>query len=92
MLGFLAIILPCEVRFGGIILQFALHSEQLVEGVAQRHRLALEYITEHGSITNREYRTITSVSERTAARDLETLVEQGSLRAFGKLRSRTYKK
>jgi ATP-dependent DNA helicase RecG len=63
---------------------------QLVDSTAQRYRVALEYITQHGSITNREYRAITGASERTAARDLEALVEQGTLRAFGSRRSRKY--
>lgn len=62
------------------------------ESVARRYRLALEYIDQHGSITNREYRAITGASERTAARDLETLVEQGTLRASGSRRSRKYMK
>ncbi len=67
-------------------------SGQFVESVAQRYRLALEYISQNGSITNREYRAITGASERTAARDLEALVEQGTLRASGNRRSRKYMK
>jgi ATP-dependent DNA helicase RecG len=67
-------------------------SSQSEEAAAQRYRLALEYITTNGSITNREYRAITGASERTATRDLEMLVEQGSLRAFGSRRSRKYQK
>jgi ATP-dependent DNA helicase RecG len=69
-----------------------LNPGQLIESTAQRYRVALEYISQKGSITNREYRSITGASERTAARDLEALVEQGTLRALGNRRSRKYLK
>src|SRR5947209_6582324 len=53
-----------------------------------RIAMAMRHIHEHGSILNREYRELTGVSEQTALRDLETLVEQGKLRRVGKTRSR----
>jgi ATP-dependent DNA helicase RecG len=55
-----------------------------------RQARALEYIQQQGAITNREYRELTGVSESTAMRDLEALVEQGTLRASGYRRSRKY--
>jgi predicted HTH transcriptional regulator len=57
----------------------------------ERQQLALRYIHEHGSITNKVYRAITGASENTALRDLDELVERGSLRAVGKRRARHYK-
>lgn len=57
----------------------------------ERQQLALRYVHEHGSITNKEYRAITGASENTALRDLDELVERGSLRALGKRRARHYK-
>ncbi len=42
-------------------------------------------------VLNREYRDLTGVSEQTAMRDLEMLVEQGTLKKVGKTRSRQYK-
>lgn len=57
----------------------------------ERLQLALQYVHEHGSITNKEYRAITGVSENTALRDLDQLVKLGSLRAIGKRRGRHYK-
>jgi ATP-dependent DNA helicase RecG len=57
----------------------------------ERQQLALRYIHMHGSITNKQYRDITGASENTALRDLDALVEQGSLRAIGKRRARQYK-
>ena len=57
----------------------------------ERQKLALRFVHEHGSIANKEYRTATGVSESTARRDLEKLVERGSLRAFGDKRTRRYK-
>ena len=53
--------------------------------------MAMRYIHERGSILNREYRELTGVSEQTALRDLEALVEQGMLKRIGKTRSRQYK-
>src|SRR5947209_7762744 len=37
---------------------------------------AVAYVREHGFITNKLYRKLTGVSDRTAHRDLETLVER----------------
>lgn len=42
------------------------------------------------SITNKEYRNLTGVSETTALRDLEVLVGRGSIRPAGKGRVRSY--
>jgi predicted HTH transcriptional regulator len=56
-----------------------------------RIEMAMHYIQEHGSILNREYRELTGVSEMTALRDLEMLVEQGALKRVGKTRGRQYK-
>ena len=57
----------------------------------ERQLLALCYVHEHGSITNKEYRAITGASENTALRDLDDLVERASLRGLGKRRARHYK-
>jgi ATP-dependent DNA helicase RecG len=51
---------------------------------------AMHYIREHGVITNTVYRELTGVSEATARRDLEALVERGALRGTGKTRGRQY--
>ncbi|MFL5626835.1 MAG: ATP-binding protein [Ktedonobacteraceae bacterium] len=56
-----------------------------------RIELAMRHIQEYGSILNREYRNLTGVSEQTAMRDLEMLVEQGTLKKVGKTRARQYK-
>jgi len=60
------------------------------EEEVDRLTLALRYVHKHGAITNQQYRELTGVSESTALRDLERLVEQGTLRAIGKRRSRKY--
>jgi ATP-dependent DNA helicase RecG len=49
------------------------------------------YVHNRGSITNREYRELTGVSEATARRDLETLVERKALKVVGKTCGRQYK-
>ncbi len=51
----------------------------------------MRYVHENNSITNREYREMTNISEQTANRDLETLVAQGVLKRVGKTRGRVYK-
>jgi len=57
----------------------------------ERFALAVRYAHENNSITNREYREMTNISEQTANRDLETLVVQGVLKRVGKTRGRVYK-
>jgi ATP-dependent DNA helicase RecG len=56
----------------------------------RRFRLALEQVRQRGVITNREYQQLTGVSESTASRDLDLLVEQGSLKRTGKGPARRY--
>jgi predicted HTH transcriptional regulator len=51
---------------------------------------AVAYVREHGFITNKLYRELTGVSDRTAHRDLETLVERGRLKAVGQRAARRY--
>jgi predicted HTH transcriptional regulator len=51
---------------------------------------AVAYVHEHGFITNALYRELTGTSDRTATRDLETLVERGRLKGTGKRRARRY--
>jgi len=59
-------------------------------GRAARQEAALRYVQEHGAISNKVYRTLTSVSAMTAVRDLEMLVAQGALRMIGQGRSQQY--
>jgi hypothetical protein len=49
------------------------HAQQIEERLIQ----ALSYVQEHGVITNGIYRQLTGVTDRTAHRDLERLVERG---------------
>ncbi len=60
---------------------------------SQKDRLvmAMRYVHEHESITNREHRKLTNVAINTALNDLELLVSQGALKALGKTRGRQYK-
>lgn len=57
----------------------------------QRMQQAMRYVREHGIITNTLYRELTGISEATARRDLEALVERGTLRGMGKTRGRQYR-
>jgi len=49
----------------------------------ERQLLAIEYVKEHGSISNAEYQTVTGVSNRTALRDLKELKLKGILVSTG---------
>src|SRR6266705_2360882 len=51
---------------------------------------ALEYVQKYGFITNSIYRQLTGVTERTAHRDLETLIERGRLKGTGQKAARRY--
>ena len=51
---------------------------------------ALHYVQEHGFITNGIYRQLTGVTDRTAHRDLEKLVERGRLKGSGQRAARRY--
>lgn len=49
----------------------------------QRLIKAVQHVNEYGFITNATYRALTGISDRTAHRDLETLVERGRLKGIG---------
>jgi len=51
---------------------------------------ALDYVHQYGFITNSIYRQLTGVSDRTAHRDLETLVERARLKGTGQRSARRY--
>jgi len=51
---------------------------------------AMEYVQKHGFLTNSMYRQLTGVSDRTAHRDLEILIERGRLKGTGQRAARRY--
>jgi len=57
---------------------------------SRRLIMVMQYVKEHGAITNHEYRELTKASENTATRDLELLVTRGALKGIGKTRGRRY--
>src|SRR5450755_4203093 len=63
------------------------HRAQQVE---KRLVQALHYVQEHGFITNGIYRQLTGVTDRTAHRDLERLVERGRVKGSGQRAARRY--
>jgi ATP-dependent DNA helicase RecG len=56
----------------------------------RRLTTAVEYVQKYGFITNSIYRQLTGVSDRTAHRDLETLIERGRLKGTGQRAARRY--
>jgi ATP-dependent DNA helicase RecG len=59
-------------------------------GLNERQRQAIQFVREQGSISNLEYRNLTRVSDRTALRDLDGLVEAGVLIRASKGRQARY--
>jgi len=59
--------------------------------INKRQKKAIEYIKKHGSITNREYRSLCEVGWDTAHRDLSGLLKMGVLRREGKGRGALYR-
>ena len=53
-------------------------------GLTERQAQAMLYLTEHSSITNREYRELTGVGHDTAYRELRELVEKGLVQRQGR--------
>ncbi|RAV28520.1 ATP-binding protein [Sinomicrobium soli] len=59
-----------------------LTEEQLNKlGLNERQFKAVEFVKENGQITNKEYQSINSISERTASRELSQLVEKKVLKS-----------
>jgi len=56
----------------------------------ERQIKAIRSVKEKGSITNREYRQLTGLSDEGARRDLKELVSKGILRSEGKGRAVRY--
>jgi len=52
-------------------------------GFNDRQSKAVQYVKEHGRITNREYQELNNISSRTASRDLELLIEKEIFKSSG---------
>jgi ATP-dependent DNA helicase RecG len=63
-------------------------AENQSEQRERRLTKAVEYVQKYGFITNSIYRQLTGVSDRTAHRDLETLMERGRLKGTGQRAAR----
>jgi len=50
-----------------------------IESLNERQKKAIEYVKEHGSITNKNLRLLFDISKRTASRDLADLVKKNIL-------------
>jgi ATP-dependent DNA helicase RecG len=59
-------------------------------GLNDRQIRAIDYLREHGRLTNREYQQAFGVSERTALYDLQGLVEAGLALPVSSGRGRSY--
>ncbi|MCK5477122.1 MAG: putative DNA binding domain-containing protein [Candidatus Aenigmarchaeota archaeon] len=64
--------------------------EDILKGLNNRQRESIEYIRKEGSITNKTFREIFSVTDRTALRDLDNLVDKNILKRLGKRRAARY--
>lgn len=72
-------------EFGGFLVTLFknnLTSKQLAKlGLNDRQLKAVEYVKEKGKITNKEYQTLNTISERTASRELLELTEKRVLKS-----------
>lgn len=64
--------------------------ELVALGLNERQRRAVEYIQEHGRITNREYRELGKVSHEIAYRELSELITKGLIEKRGAGRGTHY--
>jgi ATP-dependent DNA helicase RecG len=60
------------------------------QGLNERQIKAVLYAKEKGSITNRDYRSLTGVSDETTRQELAQLASQGLLQVHGKGRATRY--
>jgi ATP-dependent DNA helicase RecG len=87
---------PDMVEFNGGLLVTAFKDEYSTEqlkklGLNERQIIAIRYVKEKGKITNKDYRTLNNISDRTALRDLEELFKQGILLKEGDKKGTVYK-
>ena len=80
-----------QIRQGGLEVIFQRHSIQLSDNVkakptlqiSERQQKAIEYIQQHGNISNKVYQEINHVSKPTATRDLQMLVSLDIIKKTG---------
>ena len=53
------------------------------KGLNERQIKSVKYVKEKGKITNKEYQKVSNISERTATRDLSSLVSKGIFKQIG---------
>ncbi|MDH5414995.1 MAG: putative DNA binding domain-containing protein [Flavobacteriaceae bacterium] len=84
-----------KAEFGGI--SVTLYKDKYSEkclidlGLNDRQVKAVEYVKNNGQIINREYQEINDVSDRTALRDLDQLIELDVFEKFGQKKGTKYK-
>ena len=71
-------------------IQGIIRSLERSAGLSHRQRMALKHVIKQGYITNKEYRRINSVSNKTAYQDLKEMVEKGVLVDEGRGRAKKY--
>lgn len=63
---------------------------ELAQDLGARQWQAVDFIRANGAVTNQEYRDLTGISPRTAARDLNDLVDRGICEKVGQGRTTRY--
>jgi ATP-dependent DNA helicase RecG len=59
-------------------------------GLNSRQVQLMDFVREHGRITNRAYRELTDLSDQTARTEIAGLLDRGLLEQVGKGRSTAY--
>jgi len=80
-------IIEFKEEFGGFSITFYkdIFTEENLKkmGLNDRQIRAVMYVKEKGKITNKEYQKISSISERTASRDLSEIASKGIFEQIG---------
>jgi len=82
-----------EIKSGNVVVTLKKYriTDELLNELNIRQRKAVNYLIEHGKITNKEYRELNpEISSNTALNDLKQLVQKGILTANGETKSRYY--
>lgn len=82
----------CEGGFLVTLFKNSLTEEQLLKlGLNERQLKAIQYLKENSKITNPKYLEINEgITDRTALRDLDSLIEKGLIRRVGEKKSAYY--
>lgn len=82
-----------EEIVGSIVITFRKYqiTEEILEGLTERQKKAIDFLKEHKKITVMEYKAILkNITEKTAYRDLKNMEEKSIIKSIGEKKGRHY--